>query len=1076
MQKFTKILEVDPTSYSVELLDEAVLAMNNASALSANEHADIQNLLTTLATNPDAWVLSEKVLLARCSFESKHFISTVLQKSIRVRWKSFSPEQKSSLKRFIIRLILDLADNTSGNQQAKSLLTKLNLVLIEVLKHDWPKNWPTFMKELLGSSQKTPGTMKNCANVLRLITEEVFENESPNLIKPRRLEMKRALSIEFGLVFSFFDLVLNKCVSISSEEFALWREIGNEALSGLALFLAWIPLGFVFETNLLSLLIRISNIPVFATNAVLCLKEVFSLQLSVTKDNPQYLAELMTRFCDVSTLIHHSLAPNLVVPEIPAVWLSIGSINRNLPMIVLPDERFLLHSVSLLCGFLSNETYLVLIERSETTVPVQPAVHQALEVLVLAANADDESVFAKAFEFWAFFTNRLEKGKAALNFYGSDSLRTLFETVLHRMRRPKEVLLVEDEFGNFVREKVDESDAIALFEHQRQTARSLALLLPEFVKAKVLSFLEQSKFPGSYSTIEHNLAGLDGEERMLQLNQLSGLPKINSAAWTLGCLSGIFSEQDEETLIQESMRTLLGFVQWFHKKAQKAAVAADIMFISRGFVGYSQRHKKFSQVVVFKLFEFFRENFPGVQEMSVETFLHVCRNLRHDFLNNNVAPENADFNPNKKFSSLRFIDLVIKHKELLVEPLDENNVQTFLEGVCTVLKEDPLENNRERRLGLLLAAEKAEWHQQICRIKADRQRAFTAGSFSVPFLLARLCRRFAAVGKILGPLFGNTFNQLCEDGAELFELYAEMFAQKFSAGTARLDLTDKECRNFQHSFTGLALDFLESYKEAASVGFVQAARWFEPVFVRILRSFSGLHPEVKEPRLLLLAKEMLTPEVVAELKTLYSTVFDAVVPSTLQVLAQEQESCPLLRSAFFELLPALVGAKPDPLGGLPFEKATVLVEATLIGVKHLESFNVRNATKALAKIVKSIGCSPLETAFYRTFYFRLVFEVLSMLLNEIYQDNLEPLSSILADLLQIVEKGRIKESLSNELHLSNKQFIGRKMISVCAENFRNMDEALVTEYVSEMFVCCSEKDKFYDIISDFYIISKQLNN
>ena len=42
----------------------------------------------------------------------------------------------------------------------------------------------------------------------------------------------------------------------------------------------------------------------------------------------------------------------------------------------------------------------------------------------------------------------------------------------------------------------------------------------------------------------------------------------------------------------------------------------------------SEAHWKFLKTVIFKLFEFMHETFPGVQQMAVDTFLRICQKCR----------------------------------------------------------------------------------------------------------------------------------------------------------------------------------------------------------------------------------------------------------------------------------------------------------------------------------------------------------------------------------------------------------------------------------------------------------------
>lgn len=47
---------------------------------------------------------------------------------------------------------------------------------------------------------------------------------------------------------------------------------------------------------------------------------------------------------------------------------------------------------------------------------------------------------------------------------------------------------------------------------------------------------------------------------------------------------------------------------------------------------FLRAHWKFLKTVVFKLFEFMHETFPGVQQMAVDTFLRIAQKCKKKFI------------------------------------------------------------------------------------------------------------------------------------------------------------------------------------------------------------------------------------------------------------------------------------------------------------------------------------------------------------------------------------------------------------------------------------------------------------
>ena len=46
-------------------------------------------------------------------------------------------------------------------KQNHTFLSKLNLVLVQILKQDWPHNWPSFIGDIVGASKTSECLCEN---------------------------------------------------------------------------------------------------------------------------------------------------------------------------------------------------------------------------------------------------------------------------------------------------------------------------------------------------------------------------------------------------------------------------------------------------------------------------------------------------------------------------------------------------------------------------------------------------------------------------------------------------------------------------------------------------------------------------------------------------------------------------------------------------------------------------------------------------------------------------------------------------------------------------------------------------
>jgi Exportin 1-like protein len=52
-------------------------------------------------------------------------------------------------------------------------LNKLNIILVQILKQDWPHKWKSFVPDIVGASKTSETLCENSMVILKLLSEEV---------------------------------------------------------------------------------------------------------------------------------------------------------------------------------------------------------------------------------------------------------------------------------------------------------------------------------------------------------------------------------------------------------------------------------------------------------------------------------------------------------------------------------------------------------------------------------------------------------------------------------------------------------------------------------------------------------------------------------------------------------------------------------------------------------------------------------------------------------------------------------------------------------------------------------------
>jgi len=229
--------------FDTELLDQiSAISMDGLHP----QRARAMEFLMVMKENPDMWKRADAILETSKQDASKFFALSTLRDMTNTRWKIVPLDQRLGIRNYIVTKIISIASNDETRRSQNSTLAQLNLVLVDILKQDWPHAWPSFISDIVGSSKSSENLCENNMRLLKLLSEEVFDFSISSMTSTKVKSLKESLNGEFSQIFQLCEFILN-----ASEKESLLVA----TLQTLQRFLTWIPLGYIFETPLLSLLI-----------------------------------------------------------------------------------------------------------------------------------------------------------------------------------------------------------------------------------------------------------------------------------------------------------------------------------------------------------------------------------------------------------------------------------------------------------------------------------------------------------------------------------------------------------------------------------------------------------------------------------------------------------------------------------------------------------------------------------------------------------------------------------------------------------------------------------------------------
>lgn len=278
-------------------------------------------------------------------------------------------------------MIIALASDPAAAKAQRVFLHKLDAVLVQILKQDWPARWPTFLADLCGASRTSASLCENSMRILRLLSEEVFDFARGELTSAKTRDLKASLNTQFGEVHALCMFALGAGGPDAAAAAATVPTLIRATLDTLHAYLSWVPLAYVFESDVVAALVRLFPAPAFRSPALRCLGEVAALAVGPEHD---------PAFVSLLTVFMAALAPLIPPGTDVAAAYAAGSEE---------DKEFVLNLVLFLTTFLRAHGRALEADPACRAGPLLAA----LDILASASFAPDDEVFKVCLDYWHAF-------------------------------------------------------------------------------------------------------------------------------------------------------------------------------------------------------------------------------------------------------------------------------------------------------------------------------------------------------------------------------------------------------------------------------------------------------------------------------------------------------------------------------------------------------------------------------------------------------------------------------------------------------------------------------------------------
>lgn len=845
--------------------------------------------------------------------------------------------------------------------------------------------------------------------ILRLLSEEVFDFSADAMTSTKTKELKQTMCLEFSSIFQ----LCNEVLQSANQESLISR-----TLETLLRFLSWIPLGYIFETNIIDTLrTRFLETPEFRNITLKCLTEIGGLK---TEGQGQYDEKQVEMFTEVLTTISRIIPLSL---DLKATYKSSNS----------RDQEFIQNLAIFLCNFFS--VHLQLIEN----LPNRDFLIHAHFYLIRISQINDREIFKICLEYWTKLVQELYDEMQSLPITDSNPLVNMGVTggagapnpqllenyplrkhkynevltnlrvvMIENMVRPEEVLIVENDEGEIVREFVKESDTIQLY----KTTRECLVYLTHLDVVDTENIMTEK--------LSHQVDGTEWS-----------WANCNTLCWAIGSISMAMNEETEKRFLVTVIKDLLGLTEMKRGKDNKAVVASNIMYIVGQYPRFLKAHWKFLKTVVNKLFEFMHESHEGVQDMACDTFIKIARQCKRHF----VALQPGEQEP--------FIDEIVRTMRKITCDLSPQQVHTFYEACGYMIAAQPIKTHQERLIAELMSYPNAAWDQIIQMATANPSILQDGDNIKI---IGNIMKTNVSACSSIGSYFYPQIARIYMDMLAMYKATSQMISESVER--------DGDIATKMPKVRGLRtikkeiLKLLETYIEKADDLEMVRNNLVPALLEAVLLDYLHNVPNARDAEVLRMLSIIIS-KLGSLVEDQVGVIMENVFVCTLEMINKDFSEFPEHRVEFFALLRAINTHCFPALLKLDTSQFKFVIDACMWASKHDNREVEAAGLNMCLELISNIADSDPNTSqmFFQSFYVSILQDVFFVLTDTDHKAGFKSQAALLARMFYLVQpadgsppkiQGPVYGPESAPPGTSNRDFLTNHIANILQNAFANL--------------------------------------
>lgn len=1013
-----KILDFT-SELDVSAFEQVVNDFYNGSRLARQQAQDI---LTRFQEHPDSWQRVDRVLQYGQRMESKFLALSVLNKLVNTRWRSLPEEQKMGIRNFVIGMVLTMCQNSDSYN--RSLIEKADVLIVQMFKQDSMTKWPTFIDELIQSAQHSLSICANNLNILRILSEEVFDyhDRITGITKARLMKLKVYLVVEFERIGEFLSNILRTSSN---------ADLISSTLECLLRYLKWIPIKHIFKTDLVELLSRRFLISDRTKSITLkCLTEVADLTIYDDAEDSMLLKNKTVNFFE-SILAQISDNVISLTLDLNEAYSKADSSNQN----------FLQDFTIFVSTFLTrHRVYL------QSDISLRPLLNKSHKYLIQLTKIDEKELLKACLEYWNQLFSSVfldDQNMSMKTFHVSNgninTIKSLYEEIASQLRwiivdsmmKPRDIILSINDEGELEQEGTVDTESLSTYKLQREVLMYLTLL-------------DSLDTTNIISCKLRNLINNNADWSWSQLNK---------TCWAVGSISGTMNEATELKFLEEVISQLCQINDMKRLNGQDdEIVAVNMMYVITQYPRILKNNCKILDLTLSKVFEYMKYPNGNVKHMACETFLAIsesCGQALATSYETAVPP---------------MIENLCNEIKNLTSNLAPTEITMFYEGTARIISFVHDSDQKLKLIEKLMELPNLAWDEILKQFQLNNSNIL---NIELARVSINIIKTNTAICKSLASNMTKQFERVFFNSMDMYQVASDYILSKVTTSN-NLEINTLEIRTLK-TLRREILRLVEEYISKTNCMDNLIFSIKDCLLKTILPSYSSSVAGAREVEVLICLHTLIDRMgnlIKDDIKVVFCSIFDC----TLEMITADFVAYPDHRYHFYALLKIITIRSFDNIQSLPHETFGLYMSSIYWSMKHnnrpIEIFGLEIALE-ITRNLKKVSNNEFCVMFYMNHYQTLINETFAVLTEGDHDAGFSRQALLLSELIGLEEENKINIRFVAEE--DNRTYLFNYLFSMLSSVFPHMKEDQIQSFLNVLFSSYRIIEKFTSTLADFLV-------